>query len=54
MPQRSAPGSSAEVVYEPKFEAGLVDLLVGPPQTVRYAIPSSWRRRHRKHQLARR
>jgi hypothetical protein len=41
---RVARGPGAEVVvYSPEFEAGLLGLKCGPSESIRYAIPSSWR-----------
>ncbi len=51
LPDRIAKGA---VAFAPRFEAELLELLVEPPQPLHYAIPSSWRRGHRKRQLARR
>jgi len=37
----------ALVAFAPGFEEGLLGFLEDPPRSIRYAIPSSWRRRHR-------
>jgi hypothetical protein len=41
-----------EVAFAATFEAGLRGLLA-PTQPIRYAVPSSWRRRHRKRRVDR-
>ena len=53
-PGRTFHNGKAAVAFAPRFEAELLELLDGPPRPLRYAIPSGWRRGHRKHQLARR
>jgi len=44
-PWHARPGAEAVVAFTPRFEAGLLGLLEGPPEPTRYAIASSWRRR---------
>ncbi len=44
-PWHGRPGAEAVVAFTPRFEAGLLGLLEGPPEPIRYAIASSWRRR---------
>jgi hypothetical protein len=46
-PWRAMAGDKAVVAFAPQFEAGLLGFLEGPPQPIRYAIASSWRRRGR-------
>jgi len=53
LPDRIAFNGKAAVAFTPRFEAQLLALLEGPAQPLHYAIPSSWRRGHRKRQLAR-
>jgi len=53
-PWRASAADKAVVAFAPQFEAGLLGLLEGPPQPIRYAIASSWRRRGRARRLARR
>ena len=50
-PRGAGSASQATVAFTPRFEAQLRELLEGPPDSLRYAIPRSWRRRgghHRK------
>jgi hypothetical protein len=47
-PWHAPAGDQSVVAFAPRFEAGLLGLLEGPPQPIRYAIASSWRRRGRR------
>ena len=46
MPGRPSVGKGV-VAFTPRFERQMLELLDGPVQPLRYAIPSSWRRGHR-------